>query len=555
MTAPRPRAEPREGVSWVRVGPRIEAPVLLGSLPPEVPFGFVGRVAPTSADLRLDLELHRIPPREALAALQSTGAVAKAELARGEFGEDGRPSQLELEAESAEELGRAVAGRRQELFRVGILVRARSGSRSRAEHLRLGLLRRLQALGFRTRLPIYEAGDAVAASTLVPERAMPAGFWHTLSTDGAAAFFPFVDGAIIEPGGVLVGLLLEDASPVVLDRFAHSSYSWGLFGATGSGKSFAAALWALRTRWKVPGLELYVVDPLGEFAGLARALGGQVVAFGPDAPTRWHPLDPSSTGGDRVEKAARVGTLLRGLFPTLRDEEAAQLDRALSRLFVSGDASPTFAALQEELLRERSEAGRLPDLLEVFRSGSLRHLDAPSIPPPLEDPTVFDLHTVPEPQLAFHLAYVLDAIYHRLRRNDRPKLVLVDEAHLLARVPGTAEFLDRLTRHVRHYRTGLLLLSQNPDDFLAHDAGRSLLRNLRATVLLRLPEVSPKVREFFDLTEAEAEWLPRARLPKEAGYSEALLRLGPSHLPLAVAASTPEYEFLREALGGATRTP
>ena len=33
------------------------------------------------------------------------------------------------------------------------------------------------------------------------------------------------------------------------------------------------------------------------------------------------------------------------------------------------------------------------------------------------------------------------------------------------------------------------------------------------------------------LTPAEAAWLPRARLPKEAGYAEGLLRLGAAHLP------------------------
>jgi hypothetical protein len=46
-------------------------------------------------------------------------------------------------------------------------------------------------------------------------------------------------------------------------------------------------------------------------------------------------------------------------------------------------------------------------------------------------------------------------------------------------------------------------------------------------------------------------------LPKEAGYSEGLLRFGPSHLPLAVVASTPEYEFLRTALrpSGGARVP
>jgi hypothetical protein len=93
----------------------------------------------------------------------------------------------------------------------------------------------------------------------------------------------------------------------------------------------------------------------------------------------------------------------------------------------------------------------------------------------------------------------------------------VDEAHLLARHGPTAEFLDRVVRHVRHFEAGLLLLSQNPDDFLATASGRSTLRNLYATALLHLPEVSSETRTFFGLTGAEAGWLPKARLPRAAG--------------------------------------
>jgi hypothetical protein len=533
----------------------VEAPVLLAALPPEVPFGFVGRIAPTSQEIRIDLELHPVSSAEALALLQSAGAVAQAELALGESGDGARPAQLQLEAESAEGLSRAVAGRRQDLYRVGISLRARARSRTMAERGRGLLLRRLHAIGFRTRLPTYEAGRVVAPPRLDPSAPRPAGYWHTLSTDGVSAFFPFVDETIVEPGGILLGLLLEDASPVVLDRWSHSSYSWGLFGSTGSGKTFAAALWALRTRWKLPELELYILDPLGEFTGLAGALGGTVVAFGPDAPACWNPLDPASTGGDRSEKSARVAVLLRALFPSLRDEEGARLESAISRLYASGPDVPVFSDLLDEVVSAEGDPGRLPELLEVFRSGSLKHMDRPSSARPGSNPTIFDLHRVPESQMGFHLTYVLDGLYHRLRANDAPKLVIVDEAHLLARSAGTAEFLDRLVRHVRHYRTGLLLLSQSPDDFFAHEAGQSLLRNLRATVLLHLSEVSPEARRFFDLTESEAEWLPRARLPKEAGYSEALLRFGPSHLPIALAASTPEFEFLVAALTGAGRGP
>ncbi|EQD50313.1 type IV secretory pathway VirB4 protein-like protein, partial [mine drainage metagenome] len=162
---------------------------------------------------------------------------------------------------------------------------------------------------------------------------------------------------------------------------------------------------------------------------------------------------------------------------------------------------------------------------------------------------------VPEEQRAFHLAYLLDWTYGRMRARPGPKLVVVDEAHLLVHHPPTAEFLDRVVRHVRHFEAGLLLLSQSPEDFLGSPSGRSILRNLDATGFLRLPEVSRTAREFFGLTTAEAEWLPKARLPRTAGYSESLWRVGDLHLPLAIVASTPEYELLTGRLGRTAGSP
>ncbi len=272
--------------------------------------------------------------------------------------------------------------------------------------------------------------------------------------------------------------------------------------------------------------------------------GGQVVRPGASEGPRINPLDPGDGAGDRPEKAARVTAALRALFPSLSDEEGAALDAAVARVVERGGPAPTLSDLRAEVDRLPEVPRRLPGLLEVFRTGSLRHLDGPTTVAWDQSPLVFDLSGVAEGHLPFYLAYLLDAIYGRLKASDRPKLVVVDEAHLLARNPATAEFLDRLVRHVRHYRAGLLIASQNPDDFLRTESGRSLLRNLRATLLLRLPEVSEAARDFFHLTEAEVDWLPKARLPKESGYSEGLLRFGPAHLPIAIVASTPEYELL-----------
>jgi hypothetical protein len=544
------RPEPAEAASWIRRRARVDAPLLVAALPSEVPFGFVGRLVPTSGAGELRLQLHRLASADALELLHAADVGAEAELESGATVRGARPARLRVEAAAAAELAERVAGREQDLWRVGLSLHGIDRRPVVAERVRRELQRRAAALGMRTRAPEFDTARLVRPPEFPPGDGRPFGYWHLLSTEGAAAFFPFVDESIAEPGGTLVGLLLDDAAPVIVNRWVHGSYSWGVFGTTGSGKTFAAALWALRSRWMTPGVSLTFIDPLGEFTRLAPALGGAVVTVGPDGSGRVNPLDPATTGGDRRAKAANVVAMMRALFPSLSDEESALLQSAVDGLYQPPrEPVPTFADLAASFPSDTDGSRRrLHHFLELFRSGPLRHLDGPTTVDLSTEPLVINLAGAEPSHLPFHLAYLLEAVYGRLRATPGPKLVVVDEAHLLARHPATTEFLDRIVRHVRHYDAGLLLLSQSPDDFLSSDTGRSLLRNLAATLLLRLPEVSEATREFFQLTAMEAEWLPRARLPADAGYAEGLLRLGPSHLPLAVVAATPEFDFLTRAL-------
>lgn len=538
-----------EGRSWSVRGRLFDAPLLLTDFPPEVPFGFLGRLLPTSRPAELRFQLHPIPPGQAGELLHRATVTAQAELSSGPGAAGARPAQLSHEVEVTAGIARDVAAREQELWRFGVSLHALGRTPARAERVRDELRRGLESLGFRSRLPEYEARRASAAPAIGGTETRPPGYWHTLTTDGVASFFPFVDELVADPEGILVGLLLDDATPVLLNRWSHASYSWGLFGTTGSGKSFTAALWALRSRWMDPNLDVIVIDPLGEFAGFVRSLGGTVVPMRSGDSARVNPLDPVTTAGDVDEKASRVTTLLSALFPSLRDEESAQLDSALRHRYDAPGPPPTFSELIDGLANS-TEAGRLRGLLEVFRTGSLRHLNGPTTLASTGTPLSYDLAGVPSHQLPFYLAFCLDSVFVRLRSRPGRKLLVIDEAHLLTRDPRTAEFLERLVRLARHFDTGVLLLSQNPDDFLVTESGRALTRNLRATLFLRVVSVSTATREFFRLTGAEADWLPRARLPREAGYAEGLLRLGAGHLPLAIVASTPEYDFLRKVLEG-----
>ena len=542
----RPAASTIEGSSWLWKNGRFRVPVLVRSFPAEVPFGFLGRIAPTSAAIEMRLELAPIAEERARTLLRQWSAAGEAELAVS--GSPAEGGEREAEVERSRELARALGEHEQELWQVGLSFWALGGAARSAGREADRLTARLHQLGFATRVARFEAGPVGQPDGLGASAARPADWSHVLTTDGLAALFPFVDEAIVEPSGILVGLLLDDAAPIVLDRWQHSSHSWGMFGTTGAGKTFGAGLFLARSRWREPGMRAILLDPLGELEGLAAALGGAVVRV-EDRETIVNPLDPATVGGDGPAKAGRVAAMLRAVYPSLADEEAATLDSALARLYSRrSDAPPDWGQLLTEVQRSGSP-GRLGALLEPFCRGSWAR-PGPQARVPWEAPVLdFSLRHVPEAHRPFHLTYLLDALQARVRATGGPTLVVIDEAHQLARYPAVAEFFERWVREIRHDRAGILLLSQSPDDFLGLPSGRVLLGNLRATLLFRLDPVSPAAREFYGLTDPEADWLRRARLPGEAGYSEALLRHGRAHLPIAVVASTPEYEFLTRALG------
>ena len=160
MSGEEPSAPRGEGPSFERVGRRFRAPLLIRQFPPEVPFGFVGRILPTTETIDLTVEAHRIDPARALAMLHRAQSVAAAELVAG--GNGASPSELDTERVSAEDLGREIARRTQELWKVGVRFVAMGPSRARVEAVRARLEERLARFGFRIVIPRFETAETLA---------------------------------------------------------------------------------------------------------------------------------------------------------------------------------------------------------------------------------------------------------------------------------------------------------------------------------------------------------------------------------------------------------
>ena len=195
---------------------------------------------------------------------------------------------------------------------------------------------------------------------------------HRASSATLAGIYPFLATAPLERG-VLVGSDALTGGPFTFDPW--TLYADGILtnpnmllaGVIGQGKSALAKSLAVRSiamgrRVYVPG------DPKGEWAPVAHAVQGRVIALGPGLPTRLNPLDAGG-GGARTRvasSAVRAGQLrlLGSLAETtlgrdLRASEHTALDAALSAAHKRRRHVPTVPDVIVALSDPDADAARL----------------------------------------------------------------------------------------------------------------------------------------------------------------------------------------------------
>src|SRR6185503_3705752 len=75
--------------------------------------------------------------------------------------------------------------------------------------------------------------------------------------------------------------------------------------------------------------------------------------------------------------------------------------------------------------------------------------------------------------LAMHL--IADFVWHRVRRERRPRLLVIDEAWSLLRYAEGGAFISGMARRARKYYLGLVTITQDVADFLGATHGRVVL--------------------------------------------------------------------------------
>ena len=138
--------------------------------------------------------------------------------------------------------------------------------------------------------------------------------------------------------------------------------------------------------------------------------------------------------------------------------------------------------------------------------------------------------------LAIHL--IAGWVWTRVRRDRRPRLLVIDEAWSLLRFAEGGAFVAAMARRARKYYLGLVTITQQVADLADDGHGETILSNAAQVLLLKQKaDTIDAATARFRLTADERQLL------LGADKGEGLLLVRGNRIPLQVVASKAEYRL------------
>ena len=366
---------------------------------------------------------------------------------------------------------------------------------------------------------------------------------RVLDTSALATFLPWLDVEVADPGGLVVGRSRATRAAVMLDPFDQRRYAnanIGVFGHSGAGKTYLLSTLAMGALGS--GTQVFVIDPEHEYGGLAENLGGVDIqlALGSGHALNVLDLRPSNrrdegwVGPATADAVDLCATVCGGL-----DEPERALVESAVRSAYRDEAQPVLA----DVARRLPDTTRVATVLGRWVHGSLGQMFSAPTNIDLAAPIVaFGMRELRDEMVAPVHFLLAAALWTRIKRKDRRRMLIVDELGLLFEDPTIKRFVVSLARRIRKYSGSLVFATQNPGDLLSSDAGSVVATNPAVLFFgAQRPGEAAKLQRTFHLSHEQRALLENAR------RGEFLLAAGADRLAVEVQAPPWQVDAMRRA--------
>ena len=370
---------------------------------------------------------------------------------------------------------------------------------------------------------------------------------RVIDSSTLVTFFPWHEPELQQRGGLFVGRNQSTGAPVLVDpfdtrRFANANI--GVFGHSGAGKTYLLSTLAIGALGQ--GVQVFIVDPEHEYGALAQELGGVDVRLALGSGHALNVLDLRPQHKERDEEwlgpaAADVVDLCACVCGGLDEAERAMVEGAVRQAYDEAP-EPVLGDVADRL----PKGSRLELILHRWVTGSLGRMFSAPTNVDLEAPIVaFGMRELRDEMVAPVHFLLAEALWTRIKRKDRRRMLVIDELGLLFEDPTIRRFVVSLARRIRKYDGSLMFATQNPGDLLSSDQGAVVATNPALAFFgSQRPSEAARLQQAFRLSPQQRGFLETAH------RGDFLLSAGSDRVALRVKAPNWQEEVMRRARSG-----
>ena len=396
-------------------------------------------------------------------------------------------------------------------------------------------------------------------------------------TSGLISTYPFITSSIFDEEGIFIGKNIYNNSLIFVDRYNTEKYrnaNMCIFGTSGAGKSFYTKLLILR--YRLMGIEQYVIDPEREYVNLAKELNGTEIKIGPSSNTFVNVFDireESLEDGEKGYLATKIAKLIgffNLIFGELDEEEKAILEDKIIELYnskgINFDDESLFIENKNNIISKKFKSSfdmpileEFYDILKIdektkkfsiklipFIKGSLNFFNNYTNIELNNKLIIADVYELGEENLKYGMYLFTELFWDKIKINRKnKKAIYLDEIWRLIGVTSNKEvasFIYKIFKTIRKYGGSGVAITQDISDLFSLENGiygKSILSNSSIKSFFLLEEDNIKIlAENVNLSEKEKIEI------KSLKRGESLMFIGDSHILAKIECSEKEKKII-----------
>ena len=378
-------------------------------------------------------------------------------------------------------------------------------------------------------------------------------------TSGLVATYPFISSSIFDEKGIFVGKNIYNNSLIFIDRYDEHKYknaNMCVFGTSGAGKSYYTKLNILR--YRLVGINQYIIDPEREYTNLTNALDGTLLKLGPNSETYINIFDirkESIESGEKGFLASKIIKLIgffNLIFGELNEEEKGLIEEKIIMTYkkkgINFNDKSLYKNINKKIFKNTKDMPLLEDFynelgkdertrkfqikLIPFVKGSLSFLNNYTNIKLNNKIIVADVYELGEENLKYGMYIFAELFWDKIKENRKEKkAIYLDEIWRLIGVTSNkmvASFVYKIFKTIRKYGGSAVAITQDISDLFSLEEGRfgtSILNNSSIKSFFALEEENIKIlKKYSNISEKEEIEI------KNLKRGEALIFVGENHL-------------------------